>query len=92
VIWEPSRFGFAYALVRAYWRSGDERYAELFWQLVEDWRANNTPQLGPNWKCGQEMGGGRIIGEACHFVDLLRFLAGRPIISHSRFTVTTEEI
>ena len=55
VIWKPSRFGFAYALVRAYWRSGDERYAELFWQLVEDWRANNTPQLGPNWKCGQEI-------------------------------------
>jgi predicted dehydrogenase len=24
-------------------------------------------------------GGGRIIGEACHFVDLLRFLAGSPI-------------
>ncbi|MCB1806137.1 MAG: dehydrogenase, partial [Candidatus Competibacteraceae bacterium] len=25
-------------------------------------------------------GGGRIIGEGCHFVDLLRFLAGSPII------------
>jgi predicted dehydrogenase len=24
-------------------------------------------------------GGGRIIGEACHFIDLLRFLAGVPI-------------
>lgn len=54
IIWEPSRFGFAYALVRAYWRTGDERYAEMFWQLVEDWRAHNPPQQGPNWKCGQE--------------------------------------
>ncbi len=27
--------------------------------------------------------GGRIIGEGCHFVDLLRFLAGSPIVSHS---------
>lgn len=54
IIWEPSRFGFTYALVRAYWRTGDERYAELFWQLVEDWRAQNPPQCGPNWKCGQE--------------------------------------
>lgn len=54
VIWEPSRFGFTYALVRAYWRTGDEQYAELFWQLLEDWRAHNPPQLGPNWKCGQE--------------------------------------
>ena len=25
-------------------------------------------------------GGGRIIGEACHFIDLLRFLAGYPIV------------
>src|SRR5438552_14837269 len=37
IIWEPSRFGFAYSLVRAYWRKGDERYAEAFWQAVEDW-------------------------------------------------------
>jgi hypothetical protein len=55
IIWEPSRFGFTYALVRAYWRTGDARYAELFWQLVEDWRAQNPPQRGPNWKCGQEI-------------------------------------
>lgn len=54
VIWEPSRFGFAFTLVRAYWRTGDERYPELFWQLVESWREQNQPQQGPNWKCGQE--------------------------------------
>lgn len=55
IIWEPSRFGSAYALVRAYWRTGREQYAEMFWQLVEDWRAHNPPQQGPNWKCGQEI-------------------------------------
>lgn len=54
IIWEPSRFGFAYTLVRAYWRTGDEAYAERFWQLVEDWQRCNPPQLGPHWKCGQE--------------------------------------
>src|SRR5205085_9101233 len=54
VIWEPSRFGFAYALCRAYWRTGDESYVELFWRAAEDWRAKNPPQQGPNWKCGQE--------------------------------------
>ena len=27
-------------------------------------------------------GGGRIIGEACHFIDLLRFLADCPITAH----------
>ncbi len=54
IIWEASRFGFTYALVRAYWRTGDERYAEIFWRLVESWRAANPPNHGPNWKCGQE--------------------------------------
>lgn len=54
IIWEPSRFSFAYALARAYWRTGDESYIELFWSAVEDWRAKNPPQQGPNWKCGQE--------------------------------------
>jgi len=55
VVWELNRFGFTYPLVRAYWRTGDERYPELFWQLVEDWRQHNPPQQGPNWKCGQEI-------------------------------------
>jgi predicted dehydrogenase/threonine dehydrogenase-like Zn-dependent dehydrogenase len=32
-----------------------------------------------HWVQDPEVGGGRIIGEACHFVDLLRFLAGAPI-------------
>ncbi len=55
VVWETSRFDFTYALVRAYWRTGDERYAEAFWRLVESWRAANPPNYGANWKCGQEI-------------------------------------
>jgi predicted dehydrogenase len=27
-----------------------------------------------------DVGGGRILGEACHFIDLLRHLAGAPIV------------
>lgn len=54
VIWEPSRFSFTYFLVRAFWRTGDDAYAERFWRLAESWRAGNPPQCGPNWKCGQE--------------------------------------
>lgn len=56
VVWEPSRFGFAFTLVRAYWRTGDERYAECFWKLFEDWCQRNPPNLGPAWMCGQEVG------------------------------------
>jgi len=36
-----------------------------------------------HWTQDAEIGGGRIIGEACHFVDLLRYLAGASIVGHS---------
>ncbi len=36
-----------------------------------------------HWTQDLEVGGGRIVGEACHFIDLLRFLAAAPITSHS---------
>ena len=32
-----------------------------------------------HWTQDATVGGGRIVGEACHFIDLLRFLAGSPI-------------
>jgi len=32
-----------------------------------------------HWTQDKEVGGGRIVGEACHFIDLLRHLAGAPI-------------
>ncbi len=34
-----------------------------------------------HWTQNSAVGGGRIIGEACHFIDLMRFLAGSPIVS-----------
>ena len=42
-----------------------------------------------HWAQDPEVGGGRIIGEACHFIDLLRFLAGSPIVAHSRLAMTS---
>ena len=35
-----------------------------------------------HWTQDLEVGGGRIIGEACHFIDLLRFLSGKTITSY----------
>lgn len=45
-----------------------------------------------HWVHDTEKGGGRIIGEACHFVDLLRFLAGQRITSHSISTMESQSI
>ncbi len=33
------------------------------------------------WIQDSQVGGGRIIGEACHYIDLMRYLAGAEIIS-----------
>lgn len=54
LVWEASRFSVVYTLVRAYKLTDDDRYAEGFWTLIEDWAAHNPPNTGPNWKCGQE--------------------------------------
>ena len=40
-----------------------------------------------HWTQDPEKGGGRIIGEVCHFIDLLRFLAASPVDSWSRVTM-----
>jgi len=34
-----------------------------------------------HWTQDNAVGGGRIVGEACHFIDLMRFLADSPIVS-----------
>jgi len=36
-----------------------------------------------HWTQNPTIGGGRIKGEACHFIDLIRFLVGKSIISWS---------
>jgi predicted dehydrogenase/threonine dehydrogenase-like Zn-dependent dehydrogenase len=43
----------------------------------------NAGDIPPDhWTQDAEVGGGRIIGEGCHFIDLARHLAGSPIVSH----------
>lgn len=44
----------------------------------------NAGRVPPDhWTQDPQVGGGRIIGEGCHFVDLLRCLAGYPIVRHT---------
>jgi predicted dehydrogenase/threonine dehydrogenase-like Zn-dependent dehydrogenase len=41
----------------------------------------NAGAVAPNhWSQDPKMGGGRLVGEACHFIDLLRHLAGGPVV------------
>jgi len=42
-----------------------------------------------NWIQDLKVGGGRIIGEVCHFVDLLRFLAATSIKGHTTMAMAS---
>lgn len=48
--------------------------------LALHYRINAGPLPLDHWVNDPEQGGGRILGEVCHFVDLLMFLAGSPIV------------
>jgi polar amino acid transport system substrate-binding protein len=54
-------------------------------------RVNSGVMPADHWVNDPEIGGGRIIGEACHFVDLAMFLAGSPIISVSAEAVNDSD-
>ncbi len=43
-----------------------------------------------HWTQDAGIGGGRIIGEVCHFIDLLRCLAGSPVTSRHRQAMASD--
>ncbi len=55
LLWELSRFGWAFPLARAYRLTGSERYYEAFWLLFEAWTEANQPNAGPHWISAQEV-------------------------------------
>lgn len=54
LVWEPSRFGWAFDLARLHALDPSSAAPEVFWDLFEDWCSANQPFRGVNWKCGQE--------------------------------------
>ncbi len=40
-----------------------------------------------HWTQDHDVGGGRIVGEGCHFIDLMRFLIGHPITEHQAMMI-----
>lgn len=54
-VWEPGRFGWAYTLARAYHLSGEERYAQTFWDYTATFLEANPANMGPHWASAQEV-------------------------------------
>ena len=76
----------------------NRRFAPLIIKLkriIKDFKSTkcfvytcNAGYIPPDhWTQNIEIGGGRLLGECCHFVDLLRFLAESPIKSITKVEV-----
>jgi len=68
----------------------NRRFAPVTQRMVEllgatpgpraiDILVNAGPIPASHWTQDPAIGGGRLVGEGCHFIDLARFLAGSPI-------------
>ncbi|MDB5240042.1 MAG: oxidoreductase domain protein [Spirosoma sp.] len=58
---------------------GGGRSAEVPMNVVATMNAGSIP--ASSWVHDRAVGGGRILGEACHFVDLITFLTGSRVVS-----------
>lgn len=54
-IWEINRHQFLFTLGRAYWFTGDEKYAKKATDLMRSWIAENPPEMGINWYSNLEI-------------------------------------
>ncbi|MCI0656005.1 MAG: Gfo/Idh/MocA family oxidoreductase, partial [Acidobacteria bacterium] len=57
------------------------RLAQLSGPRVIQVRVNAGRLPTEHWTQDPKIGGGRLLGEGCHFLDLVPFLAGAPIVS-----------
>lgn len=77
----------------------NRRFAPLIQKLKNELKGSpvainyriNACFIPPNhWTQDEEIGGGRIIGEVCHFVDLAMYIAESQPVSVSAFTMDVE--
>ena len=76
VTWELNRHQYFLTLGRAYWLTGDERYAQVFVSHVTSWMDQNPPKLGINWASSLE-----IAFRSISWLWALQFFAESPSLN-----------
>ncbi len=73
LVWELSRFQHLFTLGKAYWISGDERYAAEFGREIGDWADHNPVEFSVNWTSAMEAAIRAVnwIAAYCFFKDAL---------------------
>src|SRR5690606_20366423 len=61
------RFSPSVEKVKSIFRAGSS-------EMIINYRVNAGPIGKEHWSQDREIGGGRIIGEMCHFIDLMQYL------------------
>jgi heparinase II/III-like protein len=83
ITWELNRHQYFLALGRAYWLTGDERYAQVFVSHLTSWMDNNPPKLGINWASSLE-----IAFRSMSWLWALHFFKESPALTDALFVRT----
>ncbi|PTE31152.1 hypothetical protein BUY94_12580 [Mammaliicoccus fleurettii] len=86
-VWELSRFTFTYDLVRLYLYTNDDKYVEKFWELFESFIEENPLEIGPNYKCSQEMS-----FRANAWLFAIYHLLRHPLTTDERFNAMLKQL
>jgi hypothetical protein len=81
ITWELNRHQYFLTLGRAYWLTGDERYAQVFASHITSWMNENPPKLGINWASSLE-----IAFRSISWLWALHFFADSPTLSPDLLT------
>ena len=67
-----------------------QSFADLVTPKVMSFRINAGAIPGDHWVQSPDEGGGRVLGEMCHFIDFARFLSGSSITSVNAHAASSE--
>lgn len=85
-VWEPSRFSWALEILRLDKHRATD-HSEFIFQRMDSWIESNPINLGPNYKCSQEMS-----LRIWNWAILLDFYANSSFLSEERLNVYRESI
>jgi len=91
LVWEHGRFGWVLPLAQAYILTGDENYAEVFWDFTLKFLLANPVNMGPHWMSAQEVAirlmaltfALGVFYNSVHSIDERKYFLAKAIAQHA---------